>query len=155
MCGAAFASAIEPERSPGSSAPEFKERAKQVAEIEKQLSLAISKRDTDFLQKVLAETYFDAYEGEKHALSKADTLARCKAGLLHFLAVEREPRTSSEGDFIAVEGFAKLIPNRKDDVAPEEQWVHVRRLWTKKDGNWVLTGQIRRLEGDDGKGEVD
>jgi hypothetical protein len=154
MFGASLASAAEPKRDLHPSA-EFKARSKEVDEIEKQLSLAISKRDTDFLQKVLAETYFDAYEGEKRALSKADTLARCKAGLLHFLAIEREPRTSSEGNVIAVEGFAKLVPNRHDDLTPEEQWVHVRRLWTRKDGNWLLTGQIRRLEGDNGKGEVD
>ncbi len=135
--------------------PEFDSRAKEVADMETQLAVAIEKKDTSFLEKVLVEQYFDVYEGEKQALSKSDTIARCKAGLLKFLAPQKEQKMSPEKDSVTVEGVAKLIPNRQDDTIPAEQWVHVRRLWTKKDGKWLLTCQIRRLEGDDGKGEVD
>jgi hypothetical protein len=153
--GASLANAAEPE--PKSTPPDakFDARAKEVAEMEKQLSLAIAKRNTAFLEKVLAESYFDVWEGEKRAMRKVDAIARCKAGLLHYLAIAREARTRPEESLVAVEGFAKVVPNRQDDTMPAEQWVYVRRLWTQKDGNWVLTRQIRRLEGDDGKGEVD
>jgi hypothetical protein len=155
LFGAALAAATEPEPKPNPSATKFDATAKQVAEMEKQLSLALAKRNTVFLEKILAESYFDVWEGEKGALSKLDAIARCKAGLLPYLAIERDAHTRPEGSLVAVEGFAKTRPNRQDDTMPAEQWVFVRRLWTQKDGNWVLTRQIRRLEGDNGKGEVD
>src|SRR5256885_12424662 len=153
--GASLASAAESEPSPKSSATKFDATAKQVAEMEKQLSLAIAKRNTAFLEKVFAETYFDVWEGEKRAMSRANTIARCQAGQLKFLVIERDQEMHPEGPLVAVEGFAKSVANRRDDTMPEEQWIHVRRLWTNKDGNWLLTCQIRRLEGDNGEGEVD
>ncbi len=151
-----FASALAAsEPTPTAAGTEFESTAREIAKMEDQLATAIGTKDTAFLEKVLAEKYFDVYEGEKQALSKADTIARCQAGLLKFLAPEKERRMSPEKDAVAVEGVAKLIPNRQDDTLPAEQWVHVRRLWTKKDGKWLLTSQVRRLEGDEGKGEVD
>jgi hypothetical protein len=145
----------EPRPSPTPSKKEIKAKAKEVGEMEKQLAVAMEKRDTAFLEKVLAETYYDVYEGDKRALSKLQSIARCKAGLLRYLAIEKGSEVRPQDDLIAVEGIAKLIPNRQDDRVPNEQWVHVRRLWKKTDDRWVLTCQIRRLEGDDGKGEAD
>jgi len=151
-----FASAIAAsEPAPTAVGPEFESTAKEIAKMEDQLATAIGNKDTAFLERVLAEQYFDVYEGEKQALSKSETIARCKAGLLKFLAPEKERKMSPEKDAVAVEGVAKLIPNRQDDTMPAEQWVHIRRLWTKKDGKWFLASQVRRLEGDEGKGEVD
>jgi hypothetical protein len=155
LCASSLLGLPEPEPSGTPLGPEFKTNAKEIAEMEKQLARAIQEKDTAFLEKVLAEHYYDVYEGDKRALSKSDTIARCKAGLLKYLNLEKEQRTRPDEGSIAVEGVAKLIPNRQDDTIPPEQWLHVRRLWTKKDGNWVLKCQIRRLEGDDGKGEED
>lgn len=135
------------------SKKDFDKRAKEVTEVEKQLASAIGKKDTEFLAKVLAEGYFDVYEGEKRAMSKREAIARCKAGLLRYLAIEKDAKMSPKDDVIVVEGEAKLIPNVQDDTVPAEQWVHVKRLWTKKSGDWVLTCQLRHLEGD--VGEVD
>src|SRR4051812_23588067 len=134
---------------------QFQKDAKEVAEMERRLAVAIEKKDTAILEKILAAEYFDAYEGDKRAMSKREALARCQAGLLKYLAIKKEATTRPQDDLIAVEGMARLVPNRPDDAVPAEQWVHVRRLWKKTDGQWVLRAQLRRLEGDDGKGEVD
>jgi hypothetical protein len=147
------AAKAEPKSAP--SKLKFKKEAEEVAHMEKQLALAIDKKDTAVLEKVLAPEYFDVYEGDKRALSKLQSIARCKAGLLRYLAIEKDPDVRPQDDLIAVEGMAKLVPNRPDDSLPKEQWVHVRRLWKKTDGQWLLRSQIRRLEGDDGKGEDD
>ena len=123
--------------------------------MEKRLAVAIEKYDTAALEKILRDDYFDTYEGDKRAMSKRQAVALCKKGWLKYLAIVRDSRMSRQDDLIAVEGEAKLIPNVEGDGVPLEQWVHIRRLWTKMDGKWLLTAQFRRLEGDDGKGEED
>ena len=155
MFVSALVSVAEPTPSPTPSKAEFDRKAKDVAEMEKQLALAIEKQNTAFLESVLAENYFDVWEGDKRAVSKSGTIARCKAGVLRFLVIEKEQQIKPDWDLIAVEGVSKNQPTKVDDTAPEEQWVHVRRLWTTKDGKWLLTSQVKRLEGDDGKGEQD
>ena len=152
-CSLPIMAQAEPSNIP--SKEEFAKEAKEVGEMEKQLALAIEKRNTEVLGKILAAEYFDVYEGDKRAMDKTQALARCQAGLLRYLRIEKDPEMGPEDDLIAVGGMAKLRPNKQDDAAPAEQWVHVRRLWKKTNGQWLLTGQIRRLEGDDGKGEVD
>jgi hypothetical protein len=69
-------------------------------------------------------------------------IARCKAGLHQFLAIEKEQQLRRELDVVTVEGVAKFHPNRVDDTMPPEQWARVRRTWTKREGQWVLIGQI-------------
>jgi hypothetical protein len=143
----------EPSGTP--SKEEFPREVKEVAEGEKRLALAIEKRDPAALEKILIREYFDVYEGDKRAMNKAEAIARCKAGLLKYLAIVKDSEVKPEDGLIAVEGWAKLIPNRPDDTVPAEQWVHVRRLWKKAGDQWLLTAQIRRIEGDDGQGEKD
>jgi hypothetical protein len=155
ICASSLISAAEPKPSPTPSKKEFERKAKEVTEMESQLAVAIEKKDTAFLEKVLAESYYDVYEGDKRAASKLITIARSKAGILRNLAIQKERQIKPDKDFIAVEGEAKSRPAKVDDTTPEEEWVHVRRLWIKKDGNWLLTCQIKRREGDDGKGEED
>ena len=153
VVAASLISVAQAKPSPTPSKKEFDRDAKEVTEVEKQLALAIQKKDTDFLAKLLAEGYYDVYEGDKRAMSKPQAIARCKAGLLRYLAIEKEAKMSPKDDTIVVEGEAKLVPNIKDDTVPEEQWVHVKRLWTKKNGNWVLVCQLRHLEGDVGEAD--
>lgn len=136
----------EPQPSPTSSeAPLDPKAKKEVIEMEKELALAMEKRDTAVLEKLLVDYYSDSYEGAKKAMSKPGTIARCKAGLHNFLAIEQQEKISGKADEIVVEGQARLRPSRIDDTKPEEQWVHVRRFWEKKDGQWLLTRQLRRL----------
>ena len=112
--------------------------------MENQLSVAMEARDIAKLEKLLADDYFDGQEGVKKALNKAGTIARSKAGLHNFLVIEKEQKLSRESDIVTVEGLARFRPSRVDDTKPAEQWIRVRRLWTKKDGQWLLTGQLRR-----------
>lgn len=135
------------------SKKDFDQLAKEVTKAEKQLALAIGQKDAGLLAKLLAEGYYDVYEGDKRAMSKLQAIARCKAGLLRYLAVEKEAKMSPKDDVIVVEGEAKLIPNVQDDKVPPMQWIHVKRLWTKKNGEWILTCQLRHLEGDAGEAD--
>lgn len=155
LVAASLAGIARAEPSSTPSKKEFARQSKEVADMEKRLALAIEKRDTAALDKVLVKEYFDVYEGDKRAMNKPEAIARCKAGLLKYLAIVKESEVKPQDDLIAVEGMAKLRPNQPDDAVPAEQWVHVRRLWKKTAGEWFLTCQIRRLEGDDGKGESD
>lgn len=132
---------------PGSArsgySPDSKEK-KEVLEMEKKIRAAIEGQDTTTLQKILADTYFDTYEGSENAMSKSGTIARCKAGVLNFLVIEKEPQFTREVDGIIVEGEANVKPVAVDDVKPE-RWVRVRRLWAKQGGAWLLMSQRRRL----------
>jgi hypothetical protein len=126
---------------------------KEIAEMEKQLELAMEKRDGAALEKILADHYFDAYSDER-ALSRADTIARCKAGKLSFVNIERELEVSPNVEGITVEGLSKYNPPEVDDRTPDEQWIRVRRLWEKKDGRWVLASQVTgRADEDDKEGK--
>lgn len=118
--------------------------------MEKDLGLAIEKRDGPALEKILADHYFDAYSDE-NALSRAATIARCKAGALTFLAIEKEQKLSTNAEGVTVEGLAKYEPPRVDDRKHVEQWIRVRRLWAKKEGRWLLMSQVGRLTDEDDK----
>jgi hypothetical protein len=150
----ALSSVAQPPPSPINSGVKLDSKSRQeIAEMEKRLGLAMEKRDIAALDKILADHYFDAYSDER-ALSRSDTIARCKAGLLSFLAIERELQVSPNVEGITVEGLSKFNPTRVDDRTPDEQWISVRRLWTKKDGQWLLTSQVtRRTDEDDKRGK--
>lgn len=117
---------------------------KEVLEMEKKIRAAIEGQDTKTLEKILADAYFDTYEGSENAMSKSGTIARCKAGVLNFLVIEKEPQLTREPDGITVEGETVVRPIAVDDVTPERR-VRVRRLWTKRAGAWLLMSQRRRL----------
>jgi hypothetical protein len=153
MFAAWLPSVAQPQPSPTSSGVEVDSKTKgEIAEMEKQLGLAIEKRDTPALEKILADHYFDAYSDES-ALSRSDTIARCKAGVLSFLAIEKELQVSPNVEGVTVEGLARYHPTRVDDRTPEEQWISVRRLWAKKDGRWLLASQVTHLTKEDEKSD--
>jgi hypothetical protein len=151
ILAASFPIAAQPQPSPTSSVAELDRKTKaEVAEMEKQLGVAMEKRDVPALEKILDDHYFDAFSDE-NALSRAHTIARCKAGLLSFLAIEKELQVSPNMEGITVEGLARYNPTEVDDHTPQEQWISVRRLWAKKDGRWLLMSQVRHREEDDDK----
>jgi len=155
ILAASFASAARPEPSPTSSGTEVDSKVKkEVVAMEEQLGLAIAKRDIPVLEKMLADHYFDAFSDE-NALSRANTIARCKAGLLSFLAIEKELHLSPNVEGIVVEGLSRSRPTQSDDRAPEEQWIRIRRLWAKKDGRWLLMSQLRRRTDEEDKSGKD
>jgi hypothetical protein len=151
ILAASFPSVAQPQPSPTSSVAELDRKTKaEVAEMEKQLGVAMEKRDVPALEKILDGHYFDAFSDE-NALSRAHTIARCKAGLLNFLAIEKELQVRPNMEGITVEGLARYNPIEVDDRTLEEQWISVRRLWAKKDGRWLLMSQVRHREEDDDK----
>jgi hypothetical protein len=151
MLAASFPSVAQPQPSPTSSVVELDRKTKaEVAEMEKQLGAAMETRDVPALEKILADHYFDAFSDE-NALSRANTIARCKAGLLSFLAIEKELQVRPNMEGVTVEGLARYNPTRVDDRTPDEQWMSVRRLWTKKDGRWLLMSQVRLSTDEDDK----
>ena len=117
----------------------------EVVAMEKQLGLAMEKRDTAALARILADSYFDTYEDAERAMSKAGAIARCQDGKHDFPVIEKDRKLSRHLDTVSVEGEAKFTPSRVDDLTPENQFMHVRRIWTKKDGAWLLSSQVRRL----------
>jgi hypothetical protein len=113
--------------------------------MEGKLHVAMEARDIAALEKMMAERYFNSYEGAKRAMSKPMTIASLKAGSHKFLAIEKEQQVRGELNAVIVEGMARFQPNQIDDTTPQEQWVRVRRMWEKKDGEWLLTGQFWRV----------
>ena len=105
MFAASLSSIAQPQPGPSRSRVELDSKTREeIVEMEKQLGLALEKRDIAVLEKILDDHYFDAYSDER-ALSRLDTIARCKAGLLSFLAIERElqvrlTKRNSSADFV-------------------------------------------------------
>jgi hypothetical protein len=122
---------------------------KELDAAEKRFGEAIQKRDDAALTEILAEYYADSIGDAETAIPKARTIARLKLGALAFYRMERDQRLRVSGDYYDLEGEAKDPPRRVADVPAKEKWVHVRRVWVKKDGRWLLILQnVRELEGE-------
>jgi hypothetical protein len=115
---------------------------KAVLEMEKQLALAIEKRDVTLLDKLLADYYADAYSGSEKALTKRHAMARCQAGTLLYYAFDQKPELSRSAEMVTIEGVSKVSPPSAND-AHKEPLLHVKRLWANKDGRWLLVVQRR------------
>jgi hypothetical protein len=133
--------------------------AKSTAELlqmESRFGLAVQKRDTAALAEILAEYYADAYDGSESAISKRSAIARTKAGILFFYRIEKEQQISRSLEIVTIQGLARDKPIQVSDQEPEEKWIRVRRLWTKKDGRWLLIAQMLHPieeDGPEGKGK--
>jgi hypothetical protein len=114
---------------------------REINKAEDQLEQAIRKRDVTSLDLLLADHYADAYEGSERAVSKRAALARCGAGTLYYYKIEDEKKLTVRGDIIQVEGIARMEQKMETDTKTETD-VHLKRLWTKKGGRWLLIAQI-------------
>ena len=117
-----------------------KKLEREILKAEAALGNAIAKRDATALAKLLTDYYADAFEGSERATNKKATLVRCKNGELPFYGITEHRTTSSSVDIVTVEGIGEN-PEHKKGKAEKEEEVHVKRLWTKKDGSWQLVGQ--------------
>jgi hypothetical protein len=115
---------------------------KEVLEIEKQLGVAITKGDVTLLDKLLADYYADSYEGGEGAVSKKGTMARCRAGTLPYYALNEKPELSRSAEMVTIEAVSKASATSSNDT-PKESVLRVKRVWTKKDGRWLLVAQKR------------
>lgn len=132
-------SMAEPSRSIQKTSAQ-KKLERDVLKAEASLGNAISRRDAVSLARLLTDYYADALEGSERATTKKTTLARCKNGDLYFYKIKERLTISASVDIVTVEGVA-ANPARKQGEPHEEEEVHVKRLWTKRDGRWQLVGQ--------------
>ncbi|HEV2828259.1 MAG TPA: nuclear transport factor 2 family protein [Pyrinomonadaceae bacterium] len=118
-----------------------KKLEREILKAENLLGKAIARCDAAALNKLLTDYYADAFEGSERATTKKATIARCKNGTLHFYNVNENRTISISVDIVTVEGNADAAPTQKETQEKKETDVHVKRLWTKKDGRWQLVGQ--------------
>jgi Na+-transporting NADH:ubiquinone oxidoreductase subunit NqrC len=117
-----------------------KKLQREILKAEASLGNAIAKRDATALAQLLTDYYADAFEGSERATNKKATLARCKNGDLRFYRIKEHRTVSSSVDIVTIEGIAENPAHEKGKSEREEE-VHVKRLWTRKDGRWQLVGQ--------------
>jgi len=115
---------------------------KELEEMESLFGQAIEHHDSAALSDMLAEYYADSYRDRTTAVNKRGTIARASAGTLSFYRIEKDARFTVSAGMYTIEGEAKAKPRLISDQEPEVKWVQVRRLWTKKDGHWLLVAQI-------------
>ncbi len=115
---------------------------KELEEMEGRFGRAIEQHDSAALSDMLTEYYADSHRDAKMAVSKSGAIAGAKAGTLFFYRIEKDARFTVSAGMYTVEGEAKAKPRLVSDQEAEVKWVQVRRLWTKKDGHWLLVAQI-------------
>jgi len=115
-----------------------KKLEREILKAEASLGKAIAKRDATALAKLLTDYFADAFEGSERAINKKATLVRCRNGELKFYGITEHRTISSSVDIVTIEGIAENPEHKKGKTEKE---VHVKRLWTKKDGRWQLVGQ--------------
>jgi ketosteroid isomerase-like protein len=133
-------STVSKAASPKPQTASQKKLEREILKAENLLGKAIARCDVAALNKMLTDYYADAFEGSERALNKKATITRCKNGTLHFYRVNEKRSVSVSADIVTVEGNA-AAPTQKETEAKKETDVHVKRLWTKKDGRWKLVGQ--------------
>lgn len=122
---------------------EFDPKSKaELLQMEERFGAAVEKRDTAALNEILADYFAGSYLGAKRAFNKRGAIAKANEGLLTFFRIEKEQKTNHSVDIFTVEGLAKEKQAEDSGKEQEEKWVHVRRLWTKKDDRWMLVAQI-------------
>lgn len=120
---------------------------REILKMEANFGRAIERQDAASLNRLLADYYADGNEGER-AMAKKATLAHCKAGTLPYYRIQAERKFNARSGIIEVEGISRRKQTLvTDNDSPE--LIRVRRMWTKKEGNWLLIAQtIRPVERD-------
>jgi hypothetical protein len=113
---------------------------REILKMEAIFGRAIERRDAASLNRLLADYYADGNEGGERAMAKKATLAHCKAGTLPYYRIQAERKFNARSEVIEVEGISKRKQTLVTDNNPPEL-IRVRRMWTKKDGNWLLIAQ--------------
>jgi hypothetical protein len=137
---------------PKSESRPSKKIAREILKMESQLKEALAKCNTVLLDRLLADYYADSYEGSERAVGKKGTIQRCKDDLVVYYSIDGDLKLTVRADIVFVEGISKARPNSgtQTDVGletdagrdnRERQEVRVKRLWTKKDGRWLLIAQ--------------
>ena len=141
VCSAEEPAPAEPK--PSLTPPSVDDRTrKELLEREERLGAAIKECNPAMLDKLLADYYADSDAGAKRAHDKRGTLARCRDGRLPSYVFEGTPQLTRSGDVITIEGEAKRGGAELSEERGAGKSVHVRRLWAKVDGHWLLIAQV-------------
>lgn len=135
-----FAQTTEQDSVPTPRVQIDKKVQRQILKLEADFGRAIERRDAASLDRLLADYYADGNEGSESATAKEATLARCKAGTLPYYRIHEERKFIVRPDIIEIQGTSRREQKLVTDN-DAEQLIRVRRMWTKKDGNWLLIGQ--------------
>ena len=137
---------------PNSEARPSKKIAREILKMESQLKQALAKCNTVLLDRLLADYYADSSEGSERAVGKKSTIERCRDDSVHYYSIDEDLKLTVRADIVFVEGISKVRRNSgtQTDVGletdagrdnNEREEVRVKRLWTKKDGRWLLIAQ--------------
>jgi hypothetical protein len=137
---------------PSSEARPSKKVAREILKMESQLKQALAECNTGLLDRLLADYYADSYEGSERAVGKKWTIERCKVDSVPYYSIDEDLKLTVRADIVFVEGISKVKPNSgthtdaglETDAGRENrerEEVRVKRLWTKKDGRWLLIAQ--------------
>jgi hypothetical protein len=113
---------------------------RQILKMEADFGRAIERRDAASLDRLLADYYADGNEGSERATAKEATLAHCKAGTLPYYRIHAERKFIVRSDIIEIQGTSRAEQQLVTDNNAEPL-IRVRRMWAKKDGNWLLIVQ--------------
>lgn len=113
---------------------------REILKMEANFGRAIQRRDAASLNRLLADYYADGNEGGKTAMAKEATLAHCKAGTLPHYPIQKGRKFTPRSGIVEIEGISR----RKQTLITDNdsaELIRVRRMWIKKNGNWLLIAQ--------------
>lgn len=116
----------------------------EILQVEKKLAEAIEAHDDVQLGSMLADYFADALNESETATNKAGAIGSCKAGTLHSYRFGDSARLSRSGEMVTIEGVAQASEDTSTDNQSEERLFRVRRIWTQKEGHWLLVAQMRQ-----------
>ena len=138
---------------PGRPLPErvTKKIEREILRSERQLGSAITKKDVVSLERLLADYFAASYAGGEKATGKVAALELCRAGMLPYYQILAERKLEARAELVQVEGVTRSSLHLGID-RDDKRVFRVKRLWTKKDGRWLLVSQtLAPVEDDDEK----
>lgn len=143
LAPASLVSAQKKPLPPTSETHPNKKIERELLKMESQLKEALEKCNTKSLDRLLADYYADSYEGGDRATGKKWTIEHCRDGVVPYYSIDEDRELSVRVDIVFIEGISKVRPDDKAgrDNKEREKEVRVKRLWTKKNGRWLLIAQ--------------
>ncbi|MDQ1728802.1 MAG: hypothetical protein QOD33_927 [Pyrinomonadaceae bacterium] len=113
---------------------------REVVNSEQRLASAIDKRDCRALELLLTEYYAMSTEGNDRATGKAAALELCRSARLPNYKIRTQRRLEARAELVQITGLTFSLVQSGIDREQKTAF-HVSRLWTKKDGRWLLVSQ--------------
>jgi hypothetical protein len=128
-----------------------KKTEREVLAMENQLRKGITKPDTALLKRILAEYYADSFEGSERAAGKNWAISHAGDPAIPYFSIDENRRIFRRADIVFIEGFSEARARAGNDVDEKKkpEKLRIKRLWTKKEGKWLLIAQTKKLMEDD------